>query len=121
MLQIGIVFFICLVSIGLNLIIPLPATIIAMILMFILLFFGILKVNHIKESSEFLLKNMTFFFIPAGVEIMNNAEYIKDNLLAIFFICFITMIITFVASAYTVIGVLILQRKIKNKNKIQQY
>ena len=90
-----------------------------MILMFMLLLLGVLKVSHIKEKSEFLLKNMAFFFIPAGVEIMNNMQYIKGNVFALLFICFITMIITFAVTAYTVIGVMALQNKIRTKKEVQ--
>lgn len=42
-----------------------------MILLFILLCVHILKVDHIREKSDFLLENMAFFFIPAGVSIIN--------------------------------------------------
>jgi len=111
-MQIGIVFFICFISVGLALWVPLPATIIAMLLMFPLLLFRVIKLYHVKEKSDFLLKNMTIFFIPAGVEIINYTDYLKDNFFVLLFICVITTLITFAATAYTVMLVTKIQKKL---------
>ncbi|HPT75206.1 MAG TPA: CidA/LrgA family protein [Defluviitaleaceae bacterium] len=119
MLQTGLVFFICFISVGLSQWIPLPATIIAMIIMLLLLIFKLIKPSQIKEQSDFLLKNMTILFIPAAVEIINYTEYLKDNFLIFLLICLITTIITFVVSAYTVIFVMQWQEKKKKSNNIE--
>ena len=53
LLQIGIVFLICLIGEIISLILPFPfpGSVIAMILLFLLLLFGALKVEHIRPSS----------------------------------------------------------------------
>lgn len=53
-----------------------PSQIIALIILFVLLMTGVLKIEHIKEKSDFLLKNMAFFFIPAGVGILDEVKEI---------------------------------------------
>ncbi|MEG0013302.1 MAG: CidA/LrgA family protein [Cellulosilyticaceae bacterium] len=54
---------------------------------------------------------MAFFFIPAGVTIMENYEFLKGSILQLLIICVVTMILTFAATAYTVKAVIMLQNK----------
>lgn len=49
---------------------PLPGSITGMILLLILLLTGVLKEREIRETADFMLQNMGFFFIPAGVSIL---------------------------------------------------
>lgn len=113
LLQIAIVFVICLMGEGIAKILPItfPSSVISMILLFLFLLSKVLKPEHIKEKTNFLLKNMAFFFIPAGVGIMNYYDVLKGSILKIFIICLITTIITFLATAYTVKFVMKLQNK----------
>ena len=68
LVQIGIVFGICLVGEGIAAVLPFafPASVLSMLLLFVLLLCGVLKVEHIREKGDFLLKNMAFFFIPVS-------------------------------------------------------
>ena len=88
-----------------------PASGIGMILLFILLAFRVLKVEHIREKSDFLLSNMAFFFIPAGVSIINYFDVLKGNVGKLLLICFLTTILTFATTAWTIRGVLRLQNR----------
>ena len=78
--QVGIIFSICWISQIIEKLLPFsfPASVIGMILLFILLCVHILKVDHIREKSDFLLENMAFFFIPAGVSIINYFDVLKN-------------------------------------------
>lgn len=49
---------------------PLPGSIVGMLILLILLFTRSLKPDDIAETADFLLNNMAFFFIPAGVGVM---------------------------------------------------
>lgn len=77
---------------------PIPGTIIGMILFFLLLHFKIIKVEKIERATSFLLLNMTLFFLPPGVKILDNIHYLNGNLiksiLLLVFTTFITMGIT---------------------------
>ena len=70
--QIGIIFTVCWLSILVEKALPFsfPASVIGMLLLFICLLTGILKIEHIQEKADFLLENMAFFFVPAGVSII---------------------------------------------------
>ncbi|HIS50507.1 MAG TPA: CidA/LrgA family protein [Candidatus Gallacutalibacter pullistercoris] len=112
-LQIGVVLAICLLGEGVSLLLPIPfpGSVIAMILLFLLLLSSLLRPEHIRQKSDFLLQNMAFFFIPAGVGIMEYAEDLLPFLLPLLLICVITTVLTFAASALTAKLVIHLQEK----------
>ena len=68
MAQIGIVLAVCLVGEGIAALLPIPfpASVISMVLLFLLLAAKLLRPHHIKEKSNFLITNMACFFVPAG-------------------------------------------------------
>lgn len=111
-IQFGIIFGVCWVGEGLSQLLPLPGSVISMILLFLLLLTKLVKPAHIAEKSDFLLKNMAFFFIPAGVAIMESLGILWENLIPFLTVCFVTMVITFAATAYTVRLVIWLQNRL---------
>lgn len=113
-LQIGIVFGVCLIGEGIATLlpIPMPGSVISMVLLLVLLLSGLLKVDHIAQKADFLLDNMAFFFIPAGVGIMEQFSVVQGYVWQILLICLITTVLTFAASAFTVRAVIALQNKV---------
>lgn len=100
--QIGIIFSVCWISLLAEKVIPLPASVIGMIILFLCLLTGKLKIEHIQEKSDFLLENMAFFFIPAGVSIINYFDVLESALVQIIVICVVSTIVTFAVTAWTV-------------------
>lgn len=102
--QVGLIFGICWLSQVIEYWLPFefPASVIGMVFLFICLITGILKVEHIQEKSNFLLANMTFFFIPAGVNMINYFDLLKHNIVQIAVISIVSTIITFAVTAYSV-------------------
>ncbi|MGM7414066.1 CidA/LrgA family protein [Lactococcus lactis] len=49
---------------------PVPGSILGMILLFLALQFKIIEFRHVDEAGSFLINNMTILFLPAGVGIM---------------------------------------------------
>ncbi len=96
---------------------PFPSSVISMILLFLLFCTGILKKDHVREFGDFLLRNMAFFFVPAGVGIITQYDAMKGEILPLFAICFLTTIITFAATAFTVKGVIRLQNRKQRKER----
>ena len=78
LLEIGIIFGLCLVGEGIAMILPLPipGNIIAMLVLLVCLLVKWLKPRHIEHVSQFLLQNMAFFFIPASIGILKNFDRI---------------------------------------------
>ncbi|HEX3076812.1 MAG TPA: CidA/LrgA family protein [Lachnospiraceae bacterium] len=119
MIQILIVFGLCLLGEGIALILPFtfPASLISMIILLILLISKLIKVEHIKELSEFLLSNMAFFFVPAGIAIIEQYSLLKGKILILLFVCIITTILTFLATAFTVSTVMRIMHKGENEHE----
>lgn len=108
LMQMAIIFFICLLGelISALLPIPFPASVIGMILVFLLLLSGPLKVYHISKQTDFLLSNMVLFFIPPAVGIIENIHYLDGKLLIFLFICIFSTVVTFGITAWTVTAVM---------------
>ncbi len=82
--------------------IPLPGSIIGMILLFIGLLTGIIKLEMIQEVSQFLLDHLAFFFIPAGVGLLAYVGILKQNLIPILIICFVTTFLVMIVTGWTI-------------------
>lgn len=84
----------------LNLLIPLPvpASIYGMILLFVCLQTGILKLSQIEETADFFLAAMPIFFISPSVSLMSSIGVIKGSLVGILVI---TLVSTAVVMAVT--------------------
>lgn len=104
LLQLFYIFTLCLIGEGISsaLPFPFPSSIISMLLLLILLCTKWIRASDIKELSEFLLSNMAFFFIPAGVAVMEKYNLLKGNILILLLICILTTVLTFLATSYTV-------------------
>ena len=102
--QIAIIFTICWISQIVEAVLPFPfpASVIGMVLLLILLLVRALKVDHIREKSDFLLSNMAFFFIPAGVSIINYFDILADSLVPLLVICLVSTLLTFAGTAWAV-------------------
>lgn len=50
---------------------PVPASIYGMVILFIGLLTGIIKLEMVKDTGKFLIEIMPVMFIPAGVGLMN--------------------------------------------------
>jgi len=48
-----------------------PASIIGMLLLAMSLQFGIVKLDQVEKMADFLVHNLGFFFVPAGVGLMS--------------------------------------------------
>lgn len=58
---------------------PLPGSIVGMLILLILLFTQLLKPDDIAETADFLLNNMAFFFIPAGVGVLVSYTFLSGS------------------------------------------
>ena len=115
LLQIALVFGVYWVSQCIEVVLPFsfPASVISLILLLVLLLTGIVKVDHVREKSDFLLGNLGFFFVPVSVGIMNYAQLIWENAGAFLTVCVVSMVLTYGATA----GAVRLTQKLLEKRK----
>ena len=115
LLQIALVFGVYWVSQCIEVVLPFsfPASVISLILLLVLLLTGIVKVDHVREKSDFLLGNLGFFFVPVSVGIMNYAQLIWENAAAFLTVCVVSLVLTYGAT----VGAVRLTQKLLDKRK----
>ena len=94
---------------------PVPSNVMSMLILFALLASQVLKPAQIRETTDVLLGNMALFFIPSGVGILAHIGELRSNAAALIAICLVTTLMTFAASAFTVLSVVRLQRRLRAK------
>ena len=109
--QIGVIFAVCWAGQIIEALLPFSfpspgeggfwATL-ALLMPVVLLATGGLKLDHIREKSDFLLANMSFFFLPAGVSMLNYFDVLKSTWVQLLVICLVTMVLVFAATALSV-------------------
>ena len=86
--QLMIIFSISLIGEGISYLfhLPIPGSIIGLILLFLALQFKIFRLRHVSMVGNFLLANMTILFLPPAVGIMDKFYVIAPYLLPIILI-----------------------------------
>ncbi len=62
---------------------PIPSSIIGMLLLAAALQLRVVKLRQVEQMSNFLVRNLGFFFVPAGVGLMSCLDLLADELPAI--------------------------------------
>lgn len=115
--QIGIIFLIYFLGEFITRLLPFafPSSVMCMIILLILYFLKVIKKYSIKQTVDFLLNNMAFFFVPAGVSMIKYFGVLQNSLVQILIICTISTVVVFGATAYTIRFVVCLENKLKSK------
>lgn len=58
--------------------IPLPGSIIGMILLFLLLESGVIRMNWVEAGASWLLAELLLFFIPSAIGVMNYSKLLES-------------------------------------------
>lgn len=98
--QFLIIIFISFLGEILNRLIPLPipASIYGIVIMFLCLMLGIVKLADVKETGAFLIEIMPVMFIPAAVGLIDSFEILRPSLHAYITITVITTIVVMAAA-----------------------
>ena len=92
-----------------------PGSVIGMVLMFISLLTGIVKDHQVRTVATFLTDNMTMFFLPAFMGIMDLWGIIKMNILAWVVVVVASTLMVLLSAAFTQDGIETLLSKFKGK------
>lgn len=77
---------------------PIPSSIYGIILLFTSLCTGLLKVEHIKETSSFLIEIMPLMFIPSAVGLLESWDVLSSVWLSYISITIITTFLVMIIS-----------------------
>jgi holin-like protein len=92
-----------------------PGSVIGMVLMFISLLTGLVKDHQIRTVATFLTDNMTMFFLPAFMGIMDLWGIIKMNIVAWVVVVVVSTIMVLLSTAFVQNGMERLLSKSKRR------
>lgn len=96
---------------------PIPGSIYGLVLMLVLLVTGLIKVDQVKTTGDWLITLMPVMFVGPVVGLMSSYDSYKDFVIPVFAISIVTMVITMAAAGLTSQGLIRLQsRKEEKKN-----
>lgn len=82
--------------------VPLPGSVLGLLLLLILLLSGIVGVKHIDELSTFLMRHLAIFFVPAGVGLITVAGALQSSWASLLIISIISSVIVMTITAIIV-------------------
>ena len=72
---------------------PVPASIYGLVILFILLETGVLKLDAVKDTAIFLIEIMPLMFIPAGVGLMESWGDLNSMLVEVIVITIVSTVL----------------------------
>lgn len=93
---------------------PIPASIYGLIILFVGLLTGLIRLEQVREAGKFLIEIMPVMFIPAAVGLLESWGVLQPMFLPVIII---TLLSTVVVMAATGISSQLIIRLGKNRNK----
>jgi len=81
---------------------PIPGTVLGLIILFLGLYSRIIKIEMIEDICEVLISHMSFLFIPAGVGLITSFDLLSGKIVAFALVILISTVIVWVVTAYVV-------------------
>lgn len=83
---------------GLKALLPVPASIYGLVLLFAALELGIIKLSAVEDAGKFLIEIMPVMFIPAGAGLVESWSALKPICVQVVVIMFVSTIVVMVIS-----------------------
>ena len=80
--------------------IPVPGNILGMLILLLLLCLKIVKLDQIREVSDFFLKRLSFFFLPPAIGLMLVGDDVKSQWPLLLFLCIVITVVTMVTTGW---------------------
>lgn len=74
--------------------IPMPASVIGLVLLFIALCTGIVKLGQVESVGTALTNNISFLFVPAGISVINSLPILSKSPVLIILLIILLIIIS---------------------------
>ena len=95
-----------------------PGSLIGMILLFVFLLFGLIRVESLDQVSKFFIDNMGIFFVPGAVLLLNKLELLNAVWWKLTIIILGAFVISFTATYFSVKLTLYLQNRRRTKKEV---
>ena len=98
--QTGIIFAVTLIGEILSQVIPLPVpgSIYGLVLLFVLLLTGILKLKHVEGAGSFFLAILPFLFISNCVSLMDSMSLLGENVVIILILTVVSTLVVMIVT-----------------------
>lgn len=96
--------------------IPMPASVIGLVLMFIALSTGIIKLGEVEGMGTALTNNIGFLFVPAGISVINSLGILSKSPILIILLIIISTVLLLLCTGF-VSQILVKGSPIKRKSE----
>lgn len=79
---------------------PMPASVIGLVLLFILLCTGVVKLGQVESVGTALTNNIGFLFVPAGVSVINSLPLLSQHPILIILLIIISTLLLLICVGY---------------------
>lgn len=80
--------------------IPMPASVIGLVLLFIALCTGIVKLGQVESVGTALTNNISFLFVPAGISVINSLPILSQSPVLIILLIIISTILLLISTGF---------------------
>lgn len=80
--------------------IPMPASVIGLVLMFLALSMGIIKLGEVESVGTALTNNISFLFVPAGISVINSLGILSTSPILILSLIIISTILLLLCTGF---------------------
>ncbi|MCP6606042.1 antiholin-like murein hydrolase modulator LrgA, partial [Klebsiella pneumoniae] len=80
--------------------IPMPASVIGLVLMFIALSTGIIKLGEVEGVGTALTNNIGFLFVPAGISVINSLGILSKSPILIILLIIISTVLLLLCTGF---------------------
>lgn len=94
-----------------------PGSVIGMVLLFLALLLKVVKPDDVRPVADFLTRNMSLFFVPASIGIMEQWGLISTSLLGWVAVIFISTFLVLVSTGGVQSGMMSLMKRRKGNGK----
>lgn len=122
LVQIGIIGAICAVAELLYVLLPfpIPASVYGLVLLFVLLMTGIVKLPQIEETADFLLLIMPVLFLEPSVKLMTALPILKGQAVRLFLLCIVSTCVTIMVTGVTAQFLIRRKRRRQERSDMQK-
>lgn len=79
---------------------PVPGSVYGMVLLLLCLCLKIIKLEQIEETADYLLLIMPLFFVSPGISIIDTYPLVRDSIVFLVLISFVTALLTMVVTGH---------------------
>ncbi|MGW7904869.1 antiholin-like murein hydrolase modulator LrgA [Staphylococcus xylosus] len=80
--------------------IPMPASVIGLVLLFIALCTGVIKLGQVEKVGTTLTNNIGFLFVPAGVSVINSLGILSTSPILIILLIIISTLLLLLCTGF---------------------